>query len=184
VQQRIGFSNAQSFDIVGDANYRQQLTQTTSIDTVTTVNTGVYDHVLTEHRDWPLSVDYAFDVATDGSAAQVTTIQQGLNRAIDVGIGGYEARTANLAQYMTTTDTLLFDAGGNATGRTQQGSEQGYAYDDPFGACYSRKITTASGALTAIEDGAECPSGNTLTWFDAFYNAASSIFGATVQILP
>jgi hypothetical protein len=148
------------------------------------VNTGVYDHVVTEHRDWPLSVDYGFYVVTDGSAAQTTTILQGLNRSVEVGIGGFDSRTANLAQAMTTTDTLLFDAGGNATGRTSQSSEQSYVYADPYGACYSRTITTAAGALTAVEDGAGCPSGNALSWFDAFYNASSSIFGATVQILP
>ena len=184
VQQTIAFSNSQRFDIVGDATYRQRLTQATTIDTTTTVNTGNYDHVVTEHRDWPLSVDYGFYVVTDGSAAQTTTIDQGLNRSIEVGIGGFEPRSAVLSQYMTTTDTLLFDAGGNATGRTSQSSEQGYSYADPYGACYSRTITTASGALTAIDDGADCPFGNSLSWFDAFYNAGSSIFGATVQILP
>ena len=184
VQQTIGFSNSQRFDIVGDATYRQRLTQSTSIDTTTTVNTGVYDHVVTEHRDWPLAVDYGFYVVTDGSAAQTTAIEQGLNRTVEVGIAGYEPRSASLAQSMTTTDTLLFDAGGNATGRTAQSSEQSYVYSDPYGACYSRTITTASGALTAVEDGVGCPDGNSLSWFDAFYMTGSSIFGATVQILP
>jgi hypothetical protein len=184
IHQRLDFSNAQQFNIVGDATYRQQLTQTTSIDSTTTVNTGVYDHVLTEHRDWPLSVDYAFDVADDGTAAQTTSIEQGLNRTIDVGIAGFDTKSASLAQSMSTSDTLLFDAAGNATGRTAQSSEQSYAYDDPFGTCYSRVITTASGVLTAVDDGALCPSGNALSWFDAFYTTGSSIFGATVQILP
>ena len=78
--QHIAFSNAQIFDIVGSATYRQRLQQSTEIDTTTTVNTGVYSHVLTEHVDWPLAVDYAFDVASDGSAAQVTSIDQGLQR--------------------------------------------------------------------------------------------------------
>jgi hypothetical protein len=58
-------------------------------------------------------------------------------------------------------------------------------YLDPFGACYSRTITTADGLLSAVDDGASCTdTTNTLTWFDAFYNTGSSIFGATVQILP
>ena len=184
VQQTIAFSNSQVFDIIGDATYRQTLTQSTSIDTTTTVNTGVYDHVLTEHRDWPLSVAYGFFVVADGSAAQVTTIDQGLNRSIDVGVDGFEPRTASLAQYMSTADTLLFDAGGNATGRTDQSSEQGYAYADPYGACYDRVIKTSAGVLTEVDDGASCPYGNSLSWFDAFYATGSSIFGATVQILP
>jgi hypothetical protein len=184
VQQTIAFSNSQRFDIVGDATYRQRLTQSTAIDTTTTVNTGVYDHVVTEHRDWPLSVDYGFYVSTDGSAAQTTSIVQGLNRSDEVVIGGFEPYGASLAQSMNTTDTLLFDAGGNATGRTDQASTQSYVYADPFGACYSRTITTAAGALTAVEDGDGCPYGNSLSWFDAFYSTGSSIFGATLQLLP
>ncbi|MET0232982.1 MAG: peptide-N4-asparagine amidase [Rhodanobacteraceae bacterium] len=184
VRQTIAFSNSQVFDIIGDATYRQTLTQSTSIDTTTTVNTGTYDHVLTEHRDWPLSVGYGFFVVADGSAAQVTTIDQGLNRSIEVGIDGFEPRSASLSQYMSTADTLLFDAEGNATGRTDQSSEQGYAYVDPYGACYDRVIRTSAGKLTEVDDGADCPYGNTLSWFDAFYTTSSSIFGATVQILP
>jgi hypothetical protein len=184
VQQTIGFTNSQTFDIAGDAEYRQRLTQATTIDTTTTVNTGVYDHVVTEHRNWPLAVDYAFDVAADGTAAQTTAIDQGLDRSIEVGVGGFEPRSANLSQYMTAADTLLFDASGNAIGRTDQSSEQGYAYADPYGACWDRVIKTAGGALTEIDDGARCADGNSLSWFDGFYTTSSSIFGATVQILP
>ena len=184
IRQQIAFSNSQIFDIVGADTYRQRLQQTTTIDTTTTVNTGVYAHVFTQHRDWPLAVDYGFFVSTDGSAAQVTTISQGLNRAEDIGIDGYTPRHASLAQAMDTTDTLLFDASGNATGRTDQGSTQSYSYADPFGTCYSRTITTADGLLSAVDDGADCDGVNALTWFDAFANMGSAVFGATVKILP
>jgi hypothetical protein len=183
--QHIAFANSQRFDIIGSATYRQRLQQTTTIDTTTTVNTGVYSHVLTEHRDWPLAIDYAFDVSSDGSAAQVTSIDQGLNRSGDIGIDGYTPRHASLAQHMLAADTLVFDTDGNLTGRINQSSRQSYSYLDPFGACYSRTIDTDTGVLTAVEDGADCPDGlNTLSWFDAFHNAGSLIFGATVQILP
>jgi hypothetical protein len=183
--QQLAFSNSQRFDIVGDATYRQRLTQSTVIDTTTSIDTGVYSHVLTEHRDWPLAIDYAFYVSTDGSAAQVTSIDQGLNQSDDVGVDGFEARHASLAQDMTTTDTVLFDTQGNQTGRTGQSSQQSFSYLDPFGACYSRAIATDTGVLTALEDGAGCPDdANTLSWFDSFENAGSLIFGATVKILP
>ena len=86
---------------------------------------------------------------------------------------------------MTTADTLLFDAGGNATGRTGQSSTQSFTYADPFGACYDRTITTDSGLLTGSTDGTACPDGvNTLNSFDSFHNAGSLTFGATLQILP
>ena len=48
--QHIAFSNAQIFDIVGSATYRQRLQQSTEIDTTTTVNTGVYSHVVERTR--------------------------------------------------------------------------------------------------------------------------------------
>jgi hypothetical protein len=185
IQQHIAFSNSQRFDIIGDATYRQRLQQATTIDTTTTISSGVYTHARTEHQDWPLAIDYAFYVSTDGSAAQVTSVDQGLNRTDAVGVEGYTPREASLAQTLNTTDTIIFDTSGNLTGRTDQGSQQSYSYLDPYGACYDRSITTASGALTAVSDGAACPDGvNTLSWFDAFYNTASSIYGATVQILP
>jgi hypothetical protein len=86
---------------------------------------------------------------------------------------------------MATADTLLIDAGGNATGRTGQGSTQTYTYLDPFGTCYDRTIATAAGVLTAVADGAACPDGvNALPSFDSFQNAGSLTFGATLQILP
>jgi hypothetical protein len=183
--QHIAFSSAQIFDIFGSATFHQRLQLGTQVDTTTSVNTGVYSHVVTEHTDWPLSVDYAFDVSTDGSAAQVTTIEQGLQRSIDVGVDGYTPRQASLVQDLNTADTLLFDSDGNLTGHVDQASQQSYSYVDPFGACYSRNITATLGLLSSVDDGADCPDGvNTLPWFDSFYNAGSSIFGATVQILP
>ncbi|HJT97200.1 MAG TPA: peptide-N4-asparagine amidase [Rhodanobacteraceae bacterium] len=184
VTQQIEFSNAQTFDIVGD-DYRQRLQQTTTIDSTTTVAGKDYSHVVTEHREWPLAIDYAFDAAEDGSATQVTTIEQGLSRSAEFGIDGYEPRGAALVQTMHASDTLLFDAGGNATGRTDQSSEQSYSYADAYGACYSRTIETSAGALTGVTDGADCPNGiNALSWFDAFANTGSLVFGATLQILP
>ena len=86
---------------------------------------------------------------------------------------------------MVAADTLLFDASGNATGRTDQSSTQAYTYLDPYGACYDRTITTDTGVLATVTDGTACPDGvNTAPSFDSFHNAGSLTFGATLQILP
>jgi hypothetical protein len=180
--QHIEFSNAQTFAI--GADYHQHLEMSTKVVSTTTVDNGVYKRVVTDTREWPLAIDYAFDAAGDGYA-QTTSVDQGLARTVGYGLDGFEPRTASLAQQMTTADTLLIDASGNATGRTGQGSVQSYAYVDPFGACYDRTITTDSGVLTAFVDGTTCPDGvNTLDSFDSFHNAGSLTFGATLQILP
>jgi hypothetical protein len=183
IVQHIYFYNSQIFDIYQD-QYRQRLDTRTQIDTTTTVNTGVYSHVVAEHHDWPLKIDYAFNT-TAGGFEQVTSVDQGRKRWIDVGIDGYQARGAQVEQHMTTADTLLLDADGNVTGRVDQSSQQSYVYTDPFGACYSRTIGTEAGVLASVEDGVGCRDGtNALSWFDIFHNYGSRVFGATVQILP
>jgi len=183
IVQHIDFSNAQTFSITA-ADYHQHLDMSTQIASTTTVDNGIYKHVVTESRDWPLTIDYAFDTVTDGYA-QTTTVDQGLQRVVDFGLDGFGSHEGSLLQHMATADTLLIDASGNATGRTGQSSEQTYTYLDPFGACYDRTITTDTGALTGVTDGTACPDGvNTLDSFDSFHNAGSLTFGATLQILP
>ena len=99
-----------------------------------------------------------------------------------------DARITDLQTTSATgmsSDTLLFDASGNATGRTDQSSTQAYTYLDPYGACYDRTITTDTGVLATVTDGTACPDGvNTAPSFDSFHNAGSLTFGATLQILP
>jgi hypothetical protein len=183
ISQGITFHNSQIFDIDA-ATYRQRLDFGTDIFSETKVTIGDYTHVVTENTTFPLAIDYTFATTADGYA-QTTSVEQRLERTIGFGIDGFGSREATLKQHMASADTLLFDAGGNATGRTDQGSTQSYTYLDPYGACYDRTIVTASGALTGFTDGAACPDGvNTLDSFDAFHNAGSLTFGATLQILP
>jgi hypothetical protein len=184
LQQTIAFANSQQFSIGRDGKlYHQNLQQSTTIDSTTTLNPGVYDHVLHEQSSWPLNITYTFDETSTGWE-QVSTVDQRLQRSIDVGIGGYTPHTASLDQRMQTGDTLLFDFDFNVTGRTGQGSTQSFRYVDPFGVCYDRSIETVDGLLSAVHDGTDCPDGeNRLSSFDSFRNAGSSIFGATVQIV-
>jgi hypothetical protein len=183
ISQGINFHDAQIFNITA-TTYEQMLDFGTDIFSQTKVTTGGYTHVVTENTTFPLSIDYKFDSTSDGYA-QTTTVDQRLERTLDFGIDGFGSREASLKQHMTTADTLLFDAGGNATGRTGQSSTQSFTYADPFGACYDRTITTDSGLFTGVTDGAACPDGvNTLNSFDSFHNAGSLTFGATLQILP
>ena len=184
IQQHSYFYNSQIFNIFNSGPYQQQLDTRYQSDTTTSVNTGVYSHVLAVHHDWPLMINYEFSPTSDGFS-QTTSVDQGLKRTVDIGIAGFAPHEATLDQHMTTNDTLLFDTDFNVTGQQDQGSQQSYTYLDPYGACYDRAIATDSGVLTAVTDGAACPNaGNVLPAFDVFYNSASTIFGATVQILP
>lgn len=183
ISQGINFHDDQIFNIT-DTTYEQMLNFGTDIFSQTKITIGGYTHVVTENTTFPLAIDYKFDTTSDGYV-QTTTVDQRLERTIDFGIDGFGSHEASLKQHMTTGDTLLFDAGGNATGRTGQSSTQSFTYADPYGACYDRKITTDTGALTGFTDGTACPDGvNTLNSFDSFHNAGSLTYGATLQILP
>jgi Peptide N-acetyl-beta-D-glucosaminyl asparaginase amidase A len=184
VQQTLAFSNAQTFDIT-DSVYSQHITQGTTIDSTTTVTSGATSAVLQDQRSYPLTVNIDFAVAGDGTSAQTTVIDQELSETVSVGNTGFTARTASLDDHVTTTDALDFDAAGNFSGNSGQSSSQTYSYADPYGDCYNRQIASAAGVLTAVTDGTGCAGGsNSLSFFDPFYTYGSSVFGATVELLP
>ncbi|MBS0455937.1 MAG: peptide-N(4)-(N-acetyl-beta-glucosaminyl)asparagine amidase [Proteobacteria bacterium] len=111
-------------------------------------------------RNWsfPLSMDINYVVAGDGSATQTTTANQGYTRVqIRNGPDGYFSSTRS--QSANPTDTLNFDSNGNFTGPSGQGSSSSYFFKDNAGACYSRTVSAASGAVTAVSNGAGCGSG-------------------------
>jgi len=184
VQQTLGFSNAQTFTI-SDTLYQQHITQATTIDSTTTVTAGATTAITHDQRSYPLTVNIDYVVLPDGSANQSTVIDQRFSRNVSVGNQGFAARSASLDNHVVAGDTLLISSSNHVTGTFEQGTTQTYTYKDPFGACYSRHIEAAGGELQKVTDGADCPGGvNQLGWFDAFYNYASSVIGATLQLLP
>ena len=126
-----------------------------------------------------------FKVLPDGTSNQVTAIDQEFSQTVSVGNQAFVARTATRDNHVVTSDTLLISADNHITGAFNPVTTQSYTYSDPYGACYSRQIASASGEVTAVTDGQGCPGGtNALSWFDAFYNYGSSVTGATLQLLP
>ena len=184
VTQALTFSNAQQFTIT-DTVYHQHVVQATTIDSTTTTTNGKTSAVEHEQRSYPFTFDYDQEPTADGNYTLASSIDQEFKQSVAVGFQGFVSRSASLDNHVVAGDTFDLDSGGNLTGHHGQGTMQSYTYSDPFGACYSRKITAASGALTAVTDGTGCPGGNNrLSWFDIFHNFASSVVGATVQLLP
>jgi len=112
-------------------------------------------------------------------------VDQEFKQRVDVGTGA-AMRTAMLDNHRIATGTRH----PFPTPTEPTNSSQSYTYSDPFGACYSREITSALGAswpsvLTSVTDGVGCPGGaNSLGWHDQFANFASQELGATVKLLP
>jgi hypothetical protein len=189
IEQNIAFSNISQLAI-SDTLYKQDTTQTTTIDSTTTRTSGATVAIVHEQRSYPLTFNYDDTFANDGSEILASSVDQEFKQRIDVSNQSFEMRSAQRDDHVVTSATRYFDADGNTTD-LQSDASQTYTYSGLDGACYSRQITaqrrglTTPGALTGITDGQGCPdTGNNLSFFDVFYNYASSVFGATVQLLP
>jgi hypothetical protein len=155
VQQALSFDNDQTV-IATDTVYDQSITQT-SIASSTSSSSGGSTAPTVDVRNWsfPLHMDIDYVVAEDGSATQATTANQGFNLATSHN-GPDGTFTSTRSQRAAPADTLNFDAGGNFTGPTGQKSTESYYYRDSSGACYSRAVSAAAGAVTAVSNGVGC----------------------------
>ena len=156
VDQSINFSNVQNFNITNVA-FVQNITQRTNISSETkTQGGGDNPRAFQQSLDWPLDLNFSFDVNSDGSGSQTTTIkQQYLSQ--ESGHGGPGADTfRSISNTVTPSDTLLFDSNFNITGSTGQQSAQTYFSHDSTGGCFSRTITADTGVLTSVVDGKGC----------------------------
>jgi hypothetical protein len=156
VRQDIQFSSRQDFNITNTA-FVQSIKQRTTISSETRTN-GHGGGNSAQRFEWPLDLTFSFNVNADGSGgSQTTTIrQQFLSAATQHGDGGDSFSV--VSNTVTPSDTLLFDSNFNITGSKGQQSAQEFFSNDSSNGCFSRKITASAGLLTAITDGAFCPS--------------------------
>lgn len=157
VEQDIGFSNSQNFNITNTA-FIQNITQRTNISSETRTQGGGDDNdrAFRQAFEWPLDLGLSFVVNPDGTASQTTTIkQQFLSAETGHGEDGQETFHA-VSNTATPSDTLLFDANFNITGSTGQQSTQTFFSLDSTDGCFSRTITASAGLLTSISNGKGC----------------------------
>ena len=139
----------------GDTVYEQNIAvQTSATSTSTTIGPS---GTSTTSRNWsfPLQLDYKFALNPDGTSYQATTVDQRFT--LQSNGAGADGRYAS-SRYQTdnATDTLNFDSSGNFTGSVGQQSSQTYRFNDSTGACYSRTVDAAAGAVTQVKDGIAC----------------------------
>jgi hypothetical protein len=155
VVQKIAFSNSQQFvsnPISG--NLVQNITQNTTISSLSQSSGRGPDRTDFNSFEWPLTADITFVVNADGTASQTTTIQQAYKKGEVSTVNGSPVFFSVLSDQVAPTSTLLFTSSG--TSLTGQSSSQRYFSLDSTGSCYSRKIAASGGALTSVTDGAGC----------------------------
>lgn len=140
-------------DVVINSNteFAQSVSLHSNTTATTTTSTRQGTTTSTTQQSFPMQLSYKYVVNPDGSASQVTTVDQhlqGTNIPVAIGVAKY------LDYHGNETDTLNFDAQGNFTGNSGQQATQSYVFKSLR--CYSREVDAAAGAVTGVTDGAEC----------------------------
>ncbi|MBS0432070.1 MAG: peptide-N(4)-(N-acetyl-beta-glucosaminyl)asparagine amidase [Proteobacteria bacterium] len=152
--------NFNNHDVAIDSStkYAQNITVQSGVVTTTTRNGRLGSSRVAGQWYFPLKLSYTYALNPDGSSYQLTTVDQNLqtrNLPNAIGVPQY------LGYQDSATDTLQFDASGNFTGNTGQSAQQSYLYKDSqrsTSRCYNRTVQAAGNAVTAVIDGAHCPS--------------------------
>jgi hypothetical protein len=155
VQQSVGFSNNQQFDVSGSEDV-QNVEQLSTVNATTTTQNGPFVTTAQRNFQYPLAIDFAFVVNPDKSEYQKTTVSQGWTRDEGTSLFGFPLSRSNTTNTVNATDTLSFDSSGNFLGPSDTKTSQTYTWKDLFGGCYSRTITAESSALTSVKDGRGC----------------------------
>lgn len=157
VAANMAFANTQTFTITA-ANYIQAITQSTTVDSKTTVSDGWVSQSTEQKLSYPFTLTYSQISNSDGSFNVTTNSDQQDWLDVSQKLNQFEIYTSKLRNEVTSADTLNFNASGSLTGHSGQTSSQEYSAKNSVGYCYSREITAASGVLASVTDGSECKS--------------------------
>jgi Peptide N-acetyl-beta-D-glucosaminyl asparaginase amidase A len=149
VEQSVNFSNVQNFAINANA-YVQDISQKTTVSSLTTARQGFFVSSAVETFDYPLTFDIVVDFNADGSASEAFTSNQQYQTT---RLAPFFAGTAQ--NKVTSADTLNFDASGNFTGNTNTKSSESYSSFDTAGGFYACSLASESNALSSASKG--CP---------------------------
>jgi hypothetical protein len=154
VLQTLTFKNQQQFTI-NDTQYLQDITQGTDLLSATTTRQGSSIAVTGKQLSYPFRFTFNFVANPDGTFAQTSTSDQKYVSQ-DASAGHGLPTLSSISNHVASTDTQLFDAGGNFTGYQNRNSSQTYTAKSLAGGCYSRTITAANAVLTSVTDGQGC----------------------------
>lgn len=166
VTQNTGFDDTQTFTI-NSTVYRQQTAQRTWSDSSSQSRLGNF---LTAERhahfNYPFSLDYNQQLASDGSTSAASTVHQGYRQRDELRLLGLTLYGADVDNTVDSQDTLVFDASGALSSHSGQQSAQSFAFRDTLGSCYRAALTTQAGVVASASEGKGCPDGsNRVSWF-------------------
>lgn len=158
VEQTVAFLSSQTFN-VGPTTDIQNSVQTSTVDSKTTTRDGFFANTDEQHFTYPLTLNYSYVVAADGTSSQVVTVDQKDQYAETRRVNGLKLFHTSVEEEVNSADTLAFDASGNFTGPSGSTATASYRATDPRGRCYSRTLTAQAQKLTSVVQSDDCGGG-------------------------
>jgi len=155
VDSRVDFKNLQTF-VINAASYIQSITQSTSVDSQTTVSDGSSVDSTRTQLAYPFTFEYSYIVQKNGASDQATksdqqyllTVASSGDRSADAG--------AEVRSEVKSADVDHFDASGNFTGNSGQSSSAEDIQRNSQQHCFDRSLSAAQGVLTAVSTRVNC----------------------------
>jgi hypothetical protein len=147
VQQFVNYNNVQNFSITASA-YTQDVSQQTSVQSMTSARQGQSWFQTQETFYYPLTFNYTDTFAADGSATQLSYVSQEYKKGLVSPF--YVSFVDNK---VNSTDLLDLNSSFEIIGNSQAQSSQSYDWFDSRGENYSCKLASENNALTAIGNG-------------------------------
>jgi len=151
VNRTVDFAQTSTFNISSTQD-EQDIVQKTVVEGDTETSVHGFTTRAPVSFVYPFKVGYNYVVNADGTSYQ--TAQSDQQDLVNIGYPG--PLGSSLSNTVVSQDTLNFDASGNFTGNTGAKSSQTYVSIDPFTGCYSEKLKSEAGVLTAAVGGEGC----------------------------
>jgi hypothetical protein len=153
MSQSITFTSAQTYNVYIDGSvYDQTVKQITSIAALTSTKSSAGLQLDSRLNVWPLTLDFAYNLYSDNSQKQVTSITQGLSESHLTTQNGWPIYFSTMDVAENPGDTLLIDPNGVATPTNQTNNEH-LTYFDSNAACWDRTVKASGGTLASYKDG-------------------------------
>jgi hypothetical protein len=142
IQQTVNFNNEQGFKI-NSAEYVQDISQLTPVNSSVTTQQGNASSFSTESFTYPLTMGITVNLA-NGGEVQTTVVSQEFQNTVS-----NPSYTASVDNALNAKDTINFITFLN----TDASSSQQYTFGDSLGQAYSCGIASKSNVLKAVSSG-------------------------------
>ena len=156
VEQTVDFLSTQNFNVSPTTDI-QNAQQTSTVNSRVSTLEGFLVNTVEQNFSYPLTVDYSYLVAPDGSSSQTTSVSQKYLVGESKNLNGFRYYHSNVSDEVNAADTLNINSSGALTGNSNSKTTETYRTKNSLGNCYSRSIAASAQVLTSVTDGQGCP---------------------------